>query len=229
MKCFVAILFGFVVAGCAVAQDATPVKALVDSRQAEVERLAVMLYGFHMDQAGWMHRPVDVCPAFSHHAFARYDRTDRGGVVESVIAVYTLDTGPTRSMSKPWQGGIVLLPLFGTGHGDGTPAIESPATMTVFNHVWADEVRRAGQGSTFPGLSWEGLADCYVRLGNEQLTVNEASASAAPLPAIDLKGERVENELIPLASSGDKSRNLRLQFDKSGLITGAEVTEYRTH
>jgi hypothetical protein len=188
-----------------------------------------MLYGFRMDQAGWTHRPVDVCPAFSHHAFARYDRMDRGGLVESVIAVYTLDTGPARSMSKPWQGGIVLLPLFGTGHGDGTPVIESPATMTVFNHVWADELRRAGQGSTFPGLSWEGLADCYVRLGNEQPVVNQTPASGIPEPAIDLKSGRIDGELIPLASSGNKSRSLHLQFDTNGLITEAEVTESRTN
>ena len=207
-------------------QNAPSAEAIIDSRQAEVASLGQMLYGIDVHRGTWVHHEAAICPPFTHHAFARYDRTDGDHAASSFIAIYSLDTPPAPSLKKPWQGGIVLLPLVEYHAGTPIPAIERATTILIFNHVWQDELKKSSHPSQFPGLSWAGLADCFIAFANEQpKPFDEIQDSRGKEASIDLKGQPISNILVPLVARGPNSRAVSIGFDTHGLISSSSVSE----
>ena len=202
------------------AQEPGSGSALIESRQAEVRQLGMMLYGINLDRGSWVHQQAPICPAFSHHVFARYDRRTSAGVDYSFMAIYNVDIPPAKSLMRPWQGGIVLVPLVGPG-----PAVERAGTITTFNHVWSDELQRSGHPDSFPGITWGGLADCYLALANEQRGPRVETGPVDDPSGIDLKKLPVHSVLVPLQPIGPRSRSVSIEFDGHGLITSATAGE----
>jgi hypothetical protein len=221
MKIWAAMVLGLFVSALGYGQDAAA-NGLIEARQAEVGRLGV-LYGISLNVGAWTHQQVAVCPAFTHHVFARYDQRGSGGATASFIAIYDLDTGPAKSLNRPWEGGIALLPLYGVHWGEKSFPIERKETMNVFNRVWADELQRSGSVA-FSGLSWPGLADCYARLANEE-PVRNTEVGDVGSPSINLKGEQVSAVLITVKGSDKVSRVAHLEFDLRGQVTRVDVNE----
>lgn len=207
----------------AVAQGPQPDADLIASRQAELSQVGLLIYGIRVDPGEWTHREIGVCPAFSHHVFARYDRVPGHGNSAGFVAIYSRDVPPASQLkSKPWESGIVLVPLFGIHRNGDAPVVERAETISAFDAVWADELRRAGRGDAFAGLSWSGLAECYLRLSGEQPVVDEEEhpQGAEPEP-IDMK-QPVSAVLVPLAGPG--SRSGWVHFDPKGMVVEAGVS-----
>jgi hypothetical protein len=209
----------------AAAQGPRPDVELIASRQAEVAEVGLLIYGIRVDAKTWTHRDINVCPALTHHVFARYDRMTGQGSNAAFVAIYDRDAMPTASQlkAKPWESGIVLVPLFGIHAGENGPAVERAETMTAFNAVWTNELRRTGHRDAFPGLSWSGLAQCYLRLAGEQPVVDlEGGSDGAEPDSIDLKGQLVSGVTVPLAGPG--SRSAWVHFNPHGMVVEAGVS-----
>jgi hypothetical protein len=209
------------------AQTSQGESSLIESRQTELRQLARMLYGVRLDRGTWEHHAMPVCPVFSHHLFARYDLLIGDRLAESFLAVYALDRGPATSMQRPWEGGIVLVPLYGAHGGSHEPAAARAETIGDFNAVWRDERQRSGHPDNFPGLSWSGLADCYLRFAGEQ-PEGASTEDAEEAGSINLKGELVSGVAVPLTARGANTRSGSVQFDKRGLVTSAAIFESAT-
>ncbi len=124
----------------------------IESRQAEVARMASLNF-IDLSRGDWKQVQVDPCPAFTHHAFTRYERSAAPGVVSSFLAIYPLIAVPA-TPGKPWKSGIFLIPseTFGV---KPQPLAERRTTQVVFNQVWSDELNAGGHPGHFP-LKWEG-------------------------------------------------------------------------
>ncbi len=217
MKRFALYLFCLSVMPLGVAQQETSGAALIESRQAEVPPQVKNLYGIDLRQGTWVHSQANICPAFPHHVFARYTRTDAAGNGLSFMAIYDTSIPAPRSPNKPWQGGVVFVPL----HGglQGVP-LERHGTMIIFNHMLAEELQSNPELKKRP--DWNALADCYIALGGEQpLTLSDAGSQGAQPNSAALP---ISNMLIPLVSDGRKFRAVHIEFDEHGFVTGAEVS-----
>ena len=214
---FSPMAFSLLLSVTAAAQSFISGDALIDSRQAEVAQLALLNYNFKIAPGAWTHHQVSLCPTFNDLVFARYEHTNKDGSLAAFFAIYTPGIPPAKSPDKPWQGGILLLPLYGIFPKEQDPVLSRKETRTTFNHLWANELHRD------PHLSADALADCYIHLADDHaLPPDPAATSATPPPPAD-PPVRIDSELIPLQPAGPKPRYLYLQIDPEGLVADAQL------
>lgn len=225
------VLFGFFGFGsllplAGAAQSTASGDAFIESRQAEVTQLGSMIYHAHFDDGTWTHRQVAVCPAFTHHVFAHYDHQHSNGPADeetTFLAVYSLDSAPAPSQDEPWRGGVILIPLPAVHPGEAVKVTaERPETITLFNRIWMDELRRSTTPRAFPQLTWQGLVECYARLANEQpLPAEKVSTDTA----IDFRSMPVRSLIVPVQPTSSQPRSLYLRIDPRGDIVESLVKE----
>ncbi|HEY4355400.1 MAG TPA: hypothetical protein VGN16_06615 [Acidobacteriaceae bacterium] len=218
--------FGSLLPLAGVAQSTASGDAFIESRQAEVTQLGSMIYHAHFDDGTWTHRQVAVCPAFTHHVFAHYNHQNSNGPVGegmTFLAVYSLDSTPAPSPDEPWKGGVILVPLPAVHQGEAVKVTaERPETMTLFNRIWKDELRRSGTPNAFPQLTWQGLAECYARLANEQTLPAQKIGSDS---TIDFRYMPVRSLLVPVQGTADHKRWLYLRIDRRGDVVESVVKD----
>ena len=139
------------------------------------------------------------------------------------MAIYNKDVPPAKDKSRPWQGGIALLPLYGIHRGEEPPVAESKAAVEVFNKTWMDERKSSGDLATFPGISWVELAECYVRLLGEH-PLPQTGDQPEALPRFDLRALKVSGVLVPVAGAPGMDRTAYVQFDEQGLVQEAGIS-----
>jgi hypothetical protein len=211
-------------AASVVAQAFRSDRDFIDSRQLEVAELG-KLYGIDLSQGKWKHEQSPICPAFSHHIFATYDRDSAPGLTTSFVAIYSRYSKSGRD--KPWQTGTILVPLNGTASLDGGTLAERASVIAAFNLIWSDELKASDHPNNFAELTWPDLAACYLRLIGER-PQDTSNSAAHPGQVIDLARNRSSNVLINIVESGSISKSLSTEFDRHGMLMHAKIVEFRS-
>ena len=193
---------------------------LIESRQAEVFRLAPF-YFIDVTHGVWNHQQIGPCPSFTHHVFARYERSPAQGIISSFVAIYSVNAPAGRS-DKPWTSGIQLIPVE-TFSADPQSVAERHSTLLVFNRVWADELKESGHPDRFPALDWGGLAACYAAISGERVSPPQVGSPESHMPpSINLVTNPASSVMISVVGKS-APRSLRLAFDSHGMITDAKL------
>lgn len=98
------------------------------------------------NQGKWSYRQV-VCPAFPNHIFLRFTRNNGTGDVSIFTA----------SVPRGGDGRVRIVPIQMRGYSLFSPAPINALTISVFNHIRAEEHQDADQ-------NWLGNGLCYAAL-----------------------------------------------------------------
>lgn len=187
--------------------QAKPAPAIIAARQPEVIQLGKMLYRVDLSEPDWKQQIIFPCPAFIHHAFAKFEARDVALRNETYLAIFNLEKSPARSIERPWEGGVILLRLH--HEPDGKSMLDENNLVSVFNQMLRGEVI-SGKG----GGDRLQAAKCFAAMTGEVL--------AEGIP--DSQGDLPFNVIfMGLVSPSDSTRTLRIKFAGDGSIQEASI------
>jgi hypothetical protein len=198
---------------------------LIASRQPELTRLA-RVYGIRLESGAWTHHEVFLCPAFSHHVFARFDQRLAAGAATSFLAIYSREVPPAKNPDRPWEGGISLIPLAGPQDLGSGPVVTRQSTITVYNRIFTDEMRSSGHPDELL-TNTSDLTTCYLHMAGEDPRVQSETDDADK--ADGRRSPPISSQLIRLMSNGPDHapRYVSLQLNANGSIHSAKVISER--
>ena len=125
--------------------------------------------GFDLQQGQWSYQQV-VCPALPGHLFLQYMRNNGAGDVTVFSA----------SIPRTGAGRVRIIPILRRGYSLFSPAPVNAITVSVFNHIRAEE-------PSARSTNWIGNALCYAALAGAHPQIaspNVASAGQKSSPAM---------------------------------------------
>lgn len=187
-------------------QMCAPDAALLKARGAEVVR-AAEFFGIDLQQGSWTYQQ-SVCPLMPKHLIMNYVRNEGSGVETQFAAVVPRGGEPVR-----------VVPVQRRGVAPFTPAETSMNSMSLFNHVWAEE------GGNIQAIetqsNWITLGLCYAEMvGSHPLIVTAkplVERDAGP-PTLRFETHGGASALFADIGLPSQTWGWSLEFDRHGSL-----------
>ncbi len=168
--------------------------------------------GLEFNQGAWSYEQVD-CPAFPQHIFLRFLRNNGAGDVSMFTA----------SIPRGGEGHVRIIPIQMRSYSLFSPAPVNAMTISVFNHIRAEE-----NPEKTPVPDWLGVGLCYAALagGHPQLGLVSAQPQAEKYPlsssaALAVSEDGAADIAFSDVGEGGKPVEWRMKFARNGNLLRA--------
>jgi len=180
-----------------------------ESSITELAGSAGMEYG---GKSEWSYRAVG-CPGFSNHLFLQFSRNNGRGDVSLFSA----------SIPRNGMGKIRIVPILKRSYSLFSPAPINAKTISVFNHIRAEEGQSVNEDWLGNGLCYAALAGAQPQILSSDSWPTQQNAVAPLTAALDVQFNAGGQEVITFdeAAAGPHATEWTMTFTREGKLIRA--------